>query len=403
MLGGFAAGMAQALQAGRQNKIDKEERDLKKQTLKLQMENAKIQQQQQKFKNTLLERFMPTLEGGAAPGGEVSAGGGVEAQSGPGLLDQLASAQSPMSPSPAEVAANKPAQMGPGTSLLDRLSEMDQNQLALLSEATGIDFLGGARYGEQKRSNDMRESEYVGEEVTRPDGSKERVYRPKYGKPPALSGATGGQPATPTAPAPVESYTFEKNGITYEGIREKQTGKDVVEPKPIKQIKGESSETASKIALAKNAIDYTDQLQTAFISPKGINQELILKANAPMGGIGEGRKLRAMFNDALDARARAATGAAMPESEIRTYTRMYFPSPLDNEATVKDKLTRLKSFMTDYLDVMDPNGAVRANLAQKQGGEAAQQPKATIPPDGTTGTYEGRKVMVKNGEWTYAD
>jgi hypothetical protein len=167
------------------------------------------------------------------------------------------------------------------------------------------------------------------------------------------------------SPAPVETRTFEKGGKTYEVLREKQTGKEITKPKEIKPVKGESSETASKISLAKNALDYVGQLQSEFILPDGnINRALILQANAPMGGLGEGRKARAMFLDALDARARAATGAAMPDTEVKNYTRMYFPQPLDNDATIKDKMTRLNSFMSDYLKIMDPTGRITESISE---------------------------------------
>jgi hypothetical protein len=133
----------------------------------------------------------------------------------------------------------------------------------------------------------------------------------------------------------------------------------------IEPLKASSSDASARIALAHNGVRYTKQLRGKFINPDGtINQEMVLSANAPMGGIGEGRTARVIFDDALDARARAATGAAMPDSEKKTYYGMYFPSILDlqNPGTILDKLERLDSFMTDYLGTLDPHGQIRRNL-----------------------------------------
>jgi hypothetical protein len=57
---------------------------------------------------------------------------------------------------------------------------------------------------------------------------------------------------------------------------------------------------------------------------------------------------------AIEAALRAMTGAAAPESEVENYLNIFGPSALDTQATIKDKLDRLQSFM----------GNVEANIAQ---------------------------------------
>jgi hypothetical protein len=57
---------------------------------------------------------------------------------------------------------------------------------------------------------------------------------------------------------------------------------------------------------------------------------------------------------AIEAALRAMTGAAAPESEVENYLNIFGPSALDTQATIKDKLDRLESFM----------GNVEANIAQ---------------------------------------
>lgn len=382
VLGSLMGGIAQGMQANRDRQDKKEQAALQKQMMALQIQNAKVAQQKEAMKSKFVERLLsemqPTAESSAAPSDGVT-----------------------MAPTPEESVAAT-GQPKPGGGLLERLTDMDPLISSVLSDIMGVDLAGAGRtretmrhnatmegmskerLDETKRSNEIRFSELVPEEVTDASGAKVRQYRPKYGDP-RLN--IGGQQV---APPPVESFQYEQDGNTFEVIRELRTGKPVSEPKQIKAVKGEASETASKISLAKNALEYTKNLTDLFIMPDGsINRQLVFSANAPGGGVGDGRGAKAMFDDALDARARAATGAAMPPSEKVTYTGMYFPSPLDNDETIKNKMQRLDSFMTDYLDIMDPSGRIRKQLKRKPV---------------RTGTYEGKKVVeYSDGSIEYAD
>lgn len=163
----------------------------------------------------------------------------------------------------------------------------------------------------------------------------------------------------------VEYHTYidEKTGNKVEEIVNKKTKEPVSEPKVIEPLKGESADASARIALANRGKQHLTNLKSMFINPDGsINKKIIYQASLPFGGVGEGRTAYATFLDALDARARAATGAAMPDTEIKNYTRMYFPSPLDNAETVKDKLKRLEGFLTDYLETLDPSGLIRKRI-----------------------------------------
>jgi hypothetical protein len=269
----------------------------------------------------------------------------------------------------ADVGTGQQAQ-APG--LLDNMSGM---QMAAVKAMTGIDVLGGGRYDVQKESLEQREVQDLRRDADRDRayerGFSERIpytehvpgvgevtkFRPKFGEPP--EGVVSKLP-TLKLKTRIDSKTGQKIEVPVN-----RTGQEVGPRTVIEPLKGQSAEASAKISLANNAIQHTKTIKGMFINPDGsINTQMILSANAPMGGIGEGRTAKATFLDALDARARAATGAAMPESEIKTYTAMYFPNIMDlqNPGTIRDKLKRLDSFMKDYLGTLDPTGAVRRNL-----------------------------------------
>lgn len=374
--GGIAAGIAQGIlqkkardralaEQERQAELAKPMQELKKQLLQLQIANQKTQQARAATQNKFLDMMLQRMQGGGATQGAPAESGGMAigepaiATEGPQTtpIRGIGTGGLPIGQQP--VGGSGSASNG---GVVDMMAGMDPTMMAFAGKAMGTDLLGAGRLAEQRRRNQLMEEQYIPEEYVDPTGAKRRRYRKKYGLPPSLSMQQGEL----VAPAPVETRTYEKGGKTFEVIREKQTGKEITTPKEIKPIKGESSETASKISLAKNAIDYVGQLNTMFVNQDGsINKSLILSANAPMGGIGQGRTARAIFLDALDARARAATGAQMPESEIKNYDRMYWPGPLDKDELVKDKMKRLDSFMRDYLQIMDPTGRITESISEE--------------------------------------
>lgn len=143
-------------------------------------------------------------------------------------------------------------------------------------------------------------------------------------------------------------------------------------------------------------------MRSMMIGPDGkIDARLVFSANVLGGGVGQGRLLRAKFDDALDARARAATGAAMPQSEKDNYYQMYFPQVIDltNPEIIADKFRRLESFMTDYLTVMDPTGRIRRQLDAS--GAPTSGAQVQLPQQAIDKLSEGKITTFKNGQkWT---
>lgn len=291
---------------------------------------------------------------------------------------------------------------------------------AIVGNMLDLPLLDVARMNEQMRHNRILESKQQAFEYTDEQGAKHRVFVPSYpgaGQAPGAPGAASDRqlqiqamnqnqmagPGTMIAPAPVEVQTYEENGRTFEVLVNKQTRRRISKPIQVKELKGESSETAGKISLAKQAITLVDQLRSAWINPDGsINRPLLASARANLGA---GRQQRAQFHDALDARQRASSGAAIGKDEEARYFDMYFPNPvLDDDATVKDKMKRLGNFMTDYLEVMDPNGKYRQQYnfyGKDQGGAGGGQQTVTLPKQALSALKEGMATRFKNGQiWT---
>jgi hypothetical protein len=325
---------------------------------------------------------------------------------------------------PATPAAAGPGPAAPGGGILSMLASLSPERQAALQELTGINLLGAgqlnqsqARLKEQQRHNRLTEDRYVSEEYQTPEGATRRRYRPMYGPPPEVAAAGGDAPAAAVGPdgtvstagplgglsggpsggvslaggagTPANSdvmtvkqpdiqpfsYTDEHTGAQYEVLRNARTGQPVTKPHMLKPLQGQTGEVAGRITMAEDSQEYARRLKAMFVKKDGsINRSLILKTWAPMGGIGEGRKVMATFKDMLDGRQRAASGAAIPPSEVKDYKEMYLPSPLDNDATILDKFERMNRFVTDYLTILDPTGVYRRAMVQARNTGKAKNP-----------------------------
>jgi hypothetical protein len=101
---------------------------------------------------------------------------------------------------------------------------------------------------------------------------------------------------------------------------------------------------------------------------------------------------------AIEAALRAMTGAAAPESEVENYLNIFGPSALDTQATIKDKLDRLQSFMAN----------VEANIAQGRSsapGAPAQQVQPSPFPDypNARQAQDGNWYVEQNGQYFRID
>lgn len=346
LFGGLAKGFA----LGRQQKIEREREaemnDLKKQAAKVQMEAQKVALEEAKRKNKLVDLLMV----GQSPQG---AGGG---QGAPGQTPafsenfseeafQAGTGQSMVGEPPA------PTQQPPGLTENLALGQMMKNpQMVALLEMAGIPIGGAARLAESQTENQwgrtvdlarLNQKSYI--DGVGPNGQPAKIEVDKFGTP------TG---RVLPLPVEMENVTIEEPGGVKRQERFPKYGQ-----RPSLQIspkKPKSAESAGKIATARGAIPSIQEIRSTIIGPDGkVDRSVVgqMQTNMPWS---TGRMLNASFKEALDAKSRAMTGAAMTPNEESFYMALYRPSFLDSDELIKDKLNRMEAFMTGYLEELAP-------------------------------------------------
>lgn len=101
---------------------------------------------------------------------------------------------------------------------------------------------------------------------------------------------------------------------------------------------------AAKVAMLFTAKDTIAKVRNAVITPEGIDRSLIftMSIDAPFS---EGRQRKQEMKDALEAKIRAESGAAVPDSEIVRLLDRFMPSNLDSDAGIRSKFDRFDLFL----------------------------------------------------------
>jgi len=141
--------------------------------------------------------------------------------------------------------------------------------------------------------------------------------------------------------------------------------------------KGETSGEAGKQQLAATGVEALVQARQLLFSPDGaINKTALFNSTVSMPW-SQGRQVSQLLQNAADAITRAATGAGMPETEMKRYVERYVPTIWDNEQTVRSKIKQVSSFLDGYLEKMDPTGKLRLRT-----GKSGLTPTKMIFKDG---------------------
>lgn len=151
----------------------------------------------------------------------------------------------------------------------------------------------------------------------------------------------GGNPVAQTTfvdPATGNPLTFDKKTGTYRVAIVEGAG---VAPKPSAM----SPEAAGKAQMIEQGATYIPTLRQELFDPDGsVNR--INVANLVAGTAGtRGRELRTLLLDAVEAKLRAESGAAVPEPEVKRAAKRFIPSPLDSANNVKIKLDNLEAYL----------------------------------------------------------
>ncbi len=100
---------------------------------------------------------------------------------------------------------------------------------------------------------------------------------------------------------------------------------------------------------------------------------------APGIAVPEGALVNQRILQAMDPYVRATTGAALNEQELKNANQMFAPGVGDSEAQVRDKLDRLRQFLSGNLSLM---GMVLQPGSQAYNGLFSQRQSHAQPPSG---------------------
>lgn len=107
-------------------------------------------------------------------------------------------------------------------------------------------------------------------------------------------------------------------------------------------------EQAAKAQLIDQALTYIPDIKMGILGadPNKPNIDRSNVANlAARTPFTEGRKVSTLILDAVEAKLRAESGAAVPETEVKRIAKRYIPSPFDDDNTIVIKVNNLESFL----------------------------------------------------------
>ena len=107
----------------------------------------------------------------------------------------------------------------------------------------------------------------------------------------------------------------------------------------------QGAESAGKIALIKQGLGDISSFEKQIKDKEGNFDRSKIVGLRTYGRPGARDEYSKLYN-ALNARLRLESGAAVPESEVERAFETFAPSPLDSDATIESKITRLKEFFS---------------------------------------------------------
>lgn len=123
-----------------------------------------------------------------------------------------------------------------------------------------------------------------------------------------------------------------------------------------KTEKSMTVEAGTKAAMMQQAMKDLQSAQPLLFNEDGTVNRMNA-ANAWINTPGtDGRLVYSYYFNAINAKLRAESGAAVPEEEVRRGMKVFMPSPLDNDKTAQEKIQRLHQFMNTALANIDSTG-----------------------------------------------
>jgi hypothetical protein len=147
------------------------------------------------------------------------------------------------------------------------------------------------------------------------------------------------------------------------GYRWKEGQPGVLEPIPGGPATVMTPEQAAKTELLANGIKDVQRYKDLVLKDGKIDRQIIIGMSTPgMAGVPgtDSRLAYSYIYNAIEAKLRAESGAAVPDTEVSRMAKRFIPSPLDNDATIKSKVERLEEFLGGSLGRVkgQPNAGV---------------------------------------------
>ena len=119
----------------------------------------------------------------------------------------------------------------------------------------------------------------------------------------------------------------------------------------------QSPEAAAKTELLEQGVKDVKRFKDMVLD-KGGNVDTTLLFNMGIGTPwSKGRLAYSLIYNAVEAKLRAESGAAVPEPEVVRMAKRFVPSYFDNAETIKSKVTRLEDWLSATAERIDPTGA----------------------------------------------
>ena len=201
--------------------------------------------------------------------------------------------------------------------------------------------------------------------------------------------------ANTTSTAPV-NITL-KGGVAQSAFVDPVTGKPLVFDKAtgsyrVANVEGGATpkpaaftpESAAKTQMVEQALTYMPLIRAGLILPDGtVDRTNVANMNVRTP-FTEGRAISTYVMDAVEAKLRAESGAAVPEPEVKRAAKRFIPAVADNDDQVKIKLNNLETYLKGTADKINQGRAKDARPVAPAGTKARVNGKI-VTSDGKGG------------------
>jgi hypothetical protein len=179
------------------------------------------------------------------------------------------------------------------------------------------------------------------------------------------------------------------------------------------RIQATTPEAAAKTAMIVSARQSSEAFKRMLYDKEGkLQRGLIVSMNTPGGGFpfSQGRSANVLIKDAIEAKLRAESGAAVPTTEVERAAERFRPSITDSPETVALKLQLLDRFLNDSFNILNKDGrfdvvATVDNLLQADLQVSTQVSSQQVDSQYKIGDEaedgQGRTIVYTKDGWVY--